>query len=129
MDHQTPFQPQNQFGNSSFDWENQPAKPKNNLLLAIVGTVVGLCSPFCFPGFIAGVVAIVMATQVNTKYDAGDYLGAEKAAKNAKILSYVALGLGILGLIFSIYAIATSDVNVFSERYLEYLQQQGYDVE
>lgn len=55
--------------------ENKP-KPSNHLALAIISTIV--C---CLP---AGIVSIVYATQVNTKYNAGDYEGALKASKNAK---------------------------------------------
>lgn len=80
--------------------QNQPMKPNNNMPLAIIGTIIGICSPCCI-GFIVGIVAIVFATQVNSKYTAGDYTGCESAAKNTRILAYVALGLGIIGLIIS----------------------------
>lgn len=51
-------------------------RPKNYLVESILATL--FC---CLP---LGVVGIVNATQVNTKYDAGDYVGAEKASKDAK---------------------------------------------
>lgn len=93
---------QNQF-NQQFDngvsqsQHQMPAKPNNNLALAIVSTVLGMCS--CI-GLVLGIVAIVMATQSNTKYANGDYEGAVKAAKNAKILSFIVLGLVVLGIIY-----------------------------
>ena len=51
-------------------------RPKNYLVESILATV--LC---CLP---LGIVGIVYATQVNTKYDVGDYEGAIKASKDAK---------------------------------------------
>ena len=79
-------QPTNEFNPSTTSsFENTAPKPENNLVLAIIATVLGVCSPCCI-GIILGVVAIVFANQVNTKYDVGDYAGAEQAAKNSKIL-------------------------------------------
>jgi len=92
---------------SSFDNQNK-IKPNNNMPLAIISTVLGCCSPI-FIGFIIGIVSIVFATQVNTKYNAGDYLGAEKAAKLSKILSYVSLGLVLVNIIIGIYKYSTGD--------------------
>lgn len=104
----------NQSTQSSF--EDIRPKPQNNLVLAIVGTIIGICSPCCI-GIIVGIVAIVFATQVNSKYDAGDYSGAEKSAKNSKLLSYVAIGLGILGLVYSIIMIITGGMDAYMEQY------------
>lgn len=104
---------------SSFE-EIRP-KPQNNLVLAIVGTVLGICSPCCI-GLIVGIVAIVFATQVNSKFDAGDYIGAEKAAKNSKILSYVAIGLGIIGFILSLVTIITGGTEAYMEQYKSILE-------
>jgi len=84
---------------TSFENSNNGIMPNNNMTLAIVATVLGLCSPCCI-GLILGIVAIVMATQVKTKYESGDMAGADSSAKNAKILSYIAIGLMILNLIY-----------------------------
>ena len=73
--------------------------PNNNMTLAIIATVLGLCSPCCI-GLILGIVAIVMASQVKTKFDSGDFAGALSSAKNAKILSYIAIGLLALNIIY-----------------------------
>lgn len=51
-------------------------KPSNYLVGAIITTI--FC---CLP---LGVVSIVYATQVDSKYAAGDYAGAEEASKKAK---------------------------------------------
>ena len=78
------------------DTEHKPLPPNNYLALSIITTLL-CCQVF-------GIIAIVYAAQVNTKYIAGDYIGAEKASKNAKTWSLVGLGLGFLiiamGLIF-----------------------------
>ncbi len=84
---------------STFENPTNGFMPNNNMTLAIVATVVGLCSPCCI-GLILGIVAIVMATQVKTKFESGDMAGADSSAKNAKILSYIAIGLFILNLIY-----------------------------
>ncbi len=73
--------------------------PNNNMTLAIVATVIGLCSPCCI-GLILGIFAIVFSTQVKTKFESGDYNGALSSAKNSKILSYIAIGLVALNLIY-----------------------------
>lgn len=84
---------------NTFEDPNNTIMPNNNMTLAIVATVLGLCSPCCI-GLILGIVAIVMASQVNKKYESGDFAGAESSAKNAKILSYIAIGLLLLNVIY-----------------------------
>ncbi|MDY0023213.1 CD225/dispanin family protein [Arenimonas caeni] len=66
-----------------------PAPIPNNLVWAILAT---LCC--CLP---TGIVAIVFAAQVDGKAAAGDYDGARKASENAKLWSWISLGLGLLG--------------------------------
>lgn len=73
--------------------------PNNNMTLAIVATVLGLCSPCCI-GLILGIVAIVLSSQVKTKFENGDFAGALSSAKNSKILSYIAIGLVAVNLIY-----------------------------
>ncbi len=114
----------NQSTNSTFENQNNSPKPENNLVLSIIGTILGVCSPCCI-GFIVGIVAIVFATQVNTKYDAGDYAGAEKAAKNTKILAYIALGLGVLGIIINIIALVTGGMDAYMDQYQSILDNAG----
>jgi hypothetical protein len=53
----------------------------------------------CWPLAIA---AIIFATQVNGKLAAGDTAGAEDASKKAKMFSFIAIGLGLLGWIIAI---------------------------
>jgi len=61
------------------------------LVQAILVTLC-CCMPF-------GIVAIVYAAQVSSKLAAGDTAGAQAAADNAKLWSWVAFGCGLLGVI------------------------------
>lgn len=68
---------------------NQAAgiRPKTWLVESILVTV--LCSnPI-------GIAAIVFAAQVDSKYNRGDQQGAEQASKNAKLFTYIALGISV----------------------------------
>lgn len=62
----------------------------NNYLVPSI--VVTLCC--CVP---LGIVAIVFAAQVNSKLATGDIAGAQEAAKNAKLWTWIAFGCGLLG--------------------------------
>ena len=76
---QQPKQPayqQPQYGYQQPAYNNAPPRPDNNMVWAILSTI--LC---CLP---LGIVAIIKASNVNSLYDRGDYAGAEEAAKSAK---------------------------------------------
>lgn len=89
---------QSMFGNNM---NEQPAKPDNYLVMAIIATVLGLCG--CF-GLILGIVAIVFATQVDSKYNLGDYVGAESSSKNAKLFSIISFAVtGVMIILNIIY--------------------------
>jgi hypothetical protein len=79
----------------------QGAPPKNWLVESIIVTI--LC---CLP---AGIVGIIYATQVNTKWNNGDYEGARKASKDAglwtKIGFFIFLGLFAIGVLLSIMGV------------------------
>lgn len=68
-----------------------PPKPDNYLVWAILTTV--LC---CLP---AGIASIVYSTNVDSKYNRGDYAGAEQASKNARTWAIVS---AIVGFVFGI---------------------------
>ena len=77
----------------SQDWTPPPPvgttqNVPNYLVPAILSAIC------CFP---LGIISIVFAAQVNGKVAAGDIAGALQASKLAKILSYVFLGLALLG--------------------------------
>ncbi len=101
-----------EFQNTNLDDFAKPERPNNYLVIAIIGTVLGLCS--CIP-LILGIIAIVFATQVNSKYDAGDYAGAESSSNTAKILGFISLGLAVLGLIANIIYYFVVGAALFSQ--------------
>ncbi|MBC2840011.1 CD225/dispanin family protein [Robiginitalea sp. SC105] len=71
--------------------ENQPPKPNNYLVLAIICTV---CC--CLP---AGIVSIVYAARVNETYARGEYTLAEQYSSSARTWGIVGLVIGGIGVI------------------------------
>ena len=71
-------------------FSSMPAQPKpaNYLVWAILATLL-CCLPF-------GIVGIIFASQVDSKYSAGDYAGAQLASGRAKLWSWLAFGVGLL---------------------------------
>ena len=63
-----------------------------NYLLPAIFVTFCCCMPF-------GIVAIVFAAQVSTKVAAGDLAGAQAAANNAKLWSWIGFGCGLGGAI------------------------------
>ncbi|MEV7802424.1 CD225/dispanin family protein [Microbispora sp. NPDC088329] len=80
------------------------APPNNHLVMAIVSTI--LC---CLP---LGVVSIVYATQVNSKWMAGDYQGAVASSESAKKWWMASLITGIV--IWVLYILFFVVLGVFS---------------
>ena len=82
-------------------------QPKNYLVGSILATIF-CCQPF-------GIVSIIYASQVNSKFTAGDYEGAQKASKKAKnwlmwaVISGLIIGLGFLLFYGSIFAALISE--------------------
>ena len=70
-------------------------RPKNWLVESILVTLF-CCLPF-------GIVGIVNAANVNSRFDAGDFAGADRASKEAgkwtKVGFWVGLGLNLLAII------------------------------
>ena len=69
--------------------EPRPRVP-NHLVWAILSTI--FC---CLP---LGVVAIVYAAQVNGMLDAGNYRGARRASRNARIWAIAAMALAAISI-------------------------------
>ena len=65
------------------------AAPTNNYLIPAILTTVFCCLP-------TGIAAIIYAAQVNGKVQAGDIAGAQEAAKNAKLWSWISFGVGFV---------------------------------
>ncbi len=73
-----------------------PDRPNNFLVWAILATIF-CCIPF-------GIVSIVHAAKVDRLWEAGDYVGAEKASRNAKIWFWWSFAIGLVfGIIYTIY--------------------------
>jgi heme/copper-type cytochrome/quinol oxidase subunit 2 len=66
----------------------QPQMPPPNYLVWAILTTVLCCLPF-------GIVSIVFASQVNSKWAAGDYDGAKNSSKNAKTWAWVSFAAAI----------------------------------
>ena len=62
----------------------------NYMVPAIIS--IFCCWPLAIP-------AIIFAVQVNNKVQAGDIAGAQDASKKAKMFSFIAIGLGVLGIL------------------------------
>ena len=60
----------------------------------IVPAIISIfcCWPLAIP-------AIIFATQVNGKVAAGDIAGAQEASKKAKMFAFIAIGLGLVGIL------------------------------
>lgn len=65
----------------------RPTPPKNWLAESILVTIF-CCLPF-------GIVGIVNASQVNSKFAAGDYAGADKASKEAGRWTKIGFFIGL----------------------------------
>jgi len=78
------------------------APPPNHLVWAVLATVL-----FCLP---VGVVAIVFASQVNGRYNSGDYAGAQEASSKARTW---ALWSTILGVVLWVVAVVLVALGVF----------------
>ena len=65
-----------------------------------------LVTLFCF--FPTGIAAIVFATQVSSKRDAGDYIGAARASKQARMWTIISLAVGVAAIALVVIAAAAS---------------------
>lgn len=74
-----------------------PRNKPDNYLVPSIFSMLCCCVPL-------GIVALVYANQVDSKYNSGDYEGAEQSAASAKMWVWIAFGLGLVswfcGLIF-----------------------------
>lgn len=84
----------NQYGNTPL-----PTPPKNWLVESILVTIF-CCLPF-------GIAGIVFASQVNSKFQMGDYSGALKASQDAgrwtKIGFFIGLAQVVIGILWILF--------------------------
>ena len=78
----------------SQNWTPPPAGGSATVPNYMVPAIISIfcCWPLAIP-------AIIFAAQVNGKVAAGDVAGAQDASKKAKMFSFIAIGLGLLGII------------------------------
>jgi hypothetical protein len=86
--------------------QEQPGRPKNWLLESILVTIF-CCLPF-------GIVGIIFASQVNAKYDAGDYAGALRASADAGKWTKIGFFIGLIVIILWIIIYGTAIFSIFS---------------
>ncbi len=79
---------------------NQEIRPSNYLMGSILATI--FC---CLP---VGIVSIIFASQVNTKYNAGDFEGAQKASKQTKQFMIWTIVAGLVGVIAYVVIFGTT---------------------
>lgn len=79
----------------SQNWTPPPAgggsTPVPNYMVPAIISIF-CCWPLAIP-------AIIFAVQVNNKVQAGDIAGAQDSSKKAKMFSFIAIGLGVLGIV------------------------------
>lgn len=81
-------------------------KPANYLVWAIL-SIFFCCLPF-------GIVSVVYASKVDSLWNTGDYIGAERAASKARLWFWWAFGIGLaLNLFWVVYYIAVGSILVF----------------
>ena len=80
----------------SQEWTPPPSSgaPATSVPNYLVPAIISLFC--CLP---LGVVAVIFAAHVNGKVTAGDSAGALDASKKAKMFSFIAIGLGLAGII------------------------------
>ena len=82
--------------------------PKTWLTESIIATVVcSLCCGASFITLITGVIAIFNANGVKTKFNSGDYAGANKKSASARLWMMITCGIGIAAALYSCYMFMT----------------------
>ncbi len=71
---------------------NQPVDSRVAPSNYLVGAI--LCTIFCCQ--ILGIVSIIYASQVNSKWQAGDFDGARQASKNALTWIWISVGSAVI---------------------------------
>ncbi len=93
----------------------------NHMVWAIIATILATC--LCCPLGLVGIVAIVFSAKVNSLLRAGDIAGAQRASDTAKIWCWVATGLAIVGLLWTIYSFTMGGGMQQYQMLMEQIQQ------
>lgn len=99
----------------SYQTYSQPEKPINWVPYLVLSIITTLCC--CLPFGIAG---IVFSAKINGAMNAGDYEGAKKAAKMAKIWIIVSAALGLVVEIIYILLVVVGIAGAGSAGYYYY---------
>ena len=73
----------------------------------VSGTTVARCGASIIT-LITGVIAIFQANGVKTKFNSGDYAGANKKSASAKMWMLITVGLGIAASLYSAYMLISN---------------------
>ena len=87
-------------------------KPNDYLILSVIATFV--CNT------ILGIVAIIKSFQVNSRWDEGDYVGAEEASKSAKrwaIASIIVAAIFYTILIIEAFILLFLDFKIYEMKF------------
>ena len=105
--YQPPAPPYPQAPYPQTPWQGATAPPIQTYLVPAI-----LVTLFCF--LPTGIAAIVYATQVSSKRDIGDYAGAARASKQARMWTLVSLGVGVAIVVIAVLAAVASAGSVTS---------------
>ncbi len=100
----------------------QQPKPNNHMAMAIVSTVLSVITCTLL-GLIPGIVSIVMASQVNSKYNAGNHEAAQKSSKNAKIAWIISIVITV-GILIYTFAVLGSSWGEIMETFQQEMERQ-----
>ena|SRR6267143_1502066 len=90
-----------------------PSKIPNNLVLAIVASVVSFLA-CCIPH---GLISLIFALQVDKKSAAGDLEGAANSAKQAKMWAWISIIIAIAGFVIAlVFGLFGAVLSVISSR-------------
>ena len=78
--------------------------PKTWLTESILATVIcSLCCGASFITLITGIIAIINANGVKTRFNSGDYTGANKKSSSARMWMLITVGIGIAAALYTGY--------------------------
>lgn len=90
---------------------NQPqgVMPKTWLTESILATIIcSLCCGASIFTLITGIIAIFHANGVKSKFNMGDYAGANKKSASAKMWMLITVGIGVAAALFGAYQLLTN---------------------